>query len=330
MRCKYLVMICLLFLVPFMTAAQDYDVLVTFNTNLRASYSLESRIVETVRAGTAVQVIGNFDRWLKISINNREAWMADWVPMTRVVGGAPASGIDNCCFVDRQCSSDKEWTDGYWAFQNKQCAAPTSSQQQTSVQTESSAPASGDNCCFLDWFCSSDDDWVRGFYAYQSNQCGQGGVSDGGVRIEGSAGFIFQIEQALDLLRNKAPRWYGFVVSGLDLVRQTKPPIIGVEVRTREFNLSNMDDIPSTTTLERHTLSTASVLIHEACHVHRYQAGQEYGGLVGETACVETELTALLEFAPNGYLIPNKRRVLANIHRPECQWWHGAYETCYD
>ncbi len=27
------------------------------------------------------------------------------------------SAIDNCCFVDRQCHSDQDWVNGYWAFQ---------------------------------------------------------------------------------------------------------------------------------------------------------------------------------------------------------------------
>lgn len=29
-----------------------------------------------------------------------------------------ASGIDNCCQVNRSCSTDQEWLDGYWAYQN--------------------------------------------------------------------------------------------------------------------------------------------------------------------------------------------------------------------
>ena len=46
-----------------------------------------------------------------------------------------SSQLDNCCFVDRQCASDQEWTDGYWAFQNNQCGAPA----QTQTQTQTSA-----------------------------------------------------------------------------------------------------------------------------------------------------------------------------------------------
>ena len=330
MRLKlFATMLCALTL-SCMAYAQEYAVSVTYNTNLRASYSLNSQITETVPPGTALQVIGNFNRWLKIRRSSSEMWMADWVPLTRIGAAQTPTDIDNCCFVDRQCTSDHEWTDGYWAYQNNHCAAPTQSSQQTPAQTASSTSPSGDNCCFLDWFCSSDDDWVRGFYAFQSNQCAHGGVSGSGVKIEGSPGFVFQIEHALDLLRNEAPRWHSYVVSGLDLVKQVNHPGSGVHVWKGQFDFNYADDIPSTRTLENHTLRIATILIHEACHVHRYQAGVESGGLEGERACTEIELVALLEFAPNHFLVAEIRHVLANIHRPECQWWHGAYETCYD
>ena len=114
-------------------SAQGYSIRVTYDTNLRAAASLSGRIVETASSGTALQVVGNADRWLKINRNGSEVWMANWVSYTRVEGSAQtpsqvASNIDNCCFVDRLCTSDQEWRDGYWAFQNNQCAAPSQSQ----------------------------------------------------------------------------------------------------------------------------------------------------------------------------------------------------------
>ena len=73
--------------------------------------------------------------------------------------------IDNCCFVDRQCSSDQEWSDGYWAFQNGQCVAPGPS----GPPANSSAPV--DNCCGIDRQCSTDAEWLSGWQAYQNRQC---------------------------------------------------------------------------------------------------------------------------------------------------------------
>ncbi len=79
--------------------------------------------------------------------------------------------IDNCCFVDRQCSSDQDWSDGYWAFQNGQCAAPAQSQPQTSAAPASNAPAQIDNCCYVDRQCQSDQEWSDGYWAFQNGQC---------------------------------------------------------------------------------------------------------------------------------------------------------------
>ncbi len=81
------------------------------------------------------------------------------------------SGTDNCCFVDRQCHSDRDWIDGYYAFQNHQCAAPAPSQTVASSQPVGAAPAQIDNCCFVDRQCHSDQDWIAGYHAYQNNQC---------------------------------------------------------------------------------------------------------------------------------------------------------------
>ena len=76
-----------------------------------------------------------------------------------------ASDIDNCCFVDRQCHSDQQWIDGYWAFQSNQCSAPTAS------QPIGGGPVQVDNCCFVDRQCHSDQQWIDGYWAFQNNQC---------------------------------------------------------------------------------------------------------------------------------------------------------------
>ncbi len=75
--------------------------------------------------------------------------------------------VDNCCFVDLQCNSDQEWLDGYWAYQNNQCAAPA--QSQPAPAASSSTPV--DNCCGIDRQCQTDQDWINGYWAYQNNQC---------------------------------------------------------------------------------------------------------------------------------------------------------------
>ena len=75
-----------------------------------------------------------------------------------------AGDIDNCCFVDRQCTTDNEWVSGYWAFQNNECTVASQPQQPA-------AAGEIDNCCFIDWLCHADEEWVSGYYAFQHNYC---------------------------------------------------------------------------------------------------------------------------------------------------------------
>lgn len=53
-----------------------------------------------------------------------------------VFAGAASSQVDNCCFVDRECTTDDEWVSGYYAYQNNECAAPPQQSQATGNQNE--------------------------------------------------------------------------------------------------------------------------------------------------------------------------------------------------
>ncbi|MDE2854250.1 MAG: hypothetical protein OXN88_08780 [Chloroflexota bacterium] len=170
----------------------------------------------------------------------------------------PASEIDNCCFVDRNCQNEADWVAGYWAFQNNQCSAP--SPQQSSAPS-SPQPAAIDNCCFAGWQCLSDQQWADGYFAYQNGQCaapqpqsaapsspqptnidnccfaGWQCSTDGDwraghsayqsnhcvqrpIRLNGSANFVFWMNAALDMLRASAPEWYVYVITGLNEILQ--------------------------------------------------------------------------------------------------------------
>ena len=300
-------------------AAQNYFVQVNQNTNLRQSYSLDSGIVATARRGTTLHVVGKFNRWYKINYNGGEVWAADWLSYTRVEGAGqpasqPASDIDNCCFVDRQCNSDQDWTAGYWAFQNGQCAAPAPVQSNAPAQSGGAAPANVDNCCFLGWACNSEFDWQAGFHAFQNNQC-----QNPGVTIEGSPGFVRQMENGFALLKRGSIHWYNYAIGGLNKVWQTPPEVIGVDVGAASFGLDYDDEPPPGA--KDHDVWTASMFVHEACHVYRYRAGLEPGGYVGEKACTEIQLEATLAFAPNSRWNDWLRTLLSRIDDPAYQWW---------
>ena len=177
-KMKRIAIIITLFFASLVTSAQEYQIRTNHNTNLREANSLTARIVVTVSSGTVLHVVGNFNRWLQINRNGSTVWMAEWVGHTRVAASSEtAPQVDNCCFVDRECNTDHEWTSGYWAFQNGQCAAPAQTQQQTTVQPATAQPSQVDNCCFVDRQCNTDHEWTAGYWAYQNNQCGAPGQS---------------------------------------------------------------------------------------------------------------------------------------------------------
>ena len=176
MKARSLAAIAFAFILCAVTAAQGYSIRIDFNTNLRAGASLQARIVETAPAGSTLHVVGELGRWLRINRNGNEVWMASWVRHSRVEDSSQASSgtaaqIDNCCFVDRECTTDQEWTDGYWAFQNGQCAAPSTSQADTSAQPAVTEAGPIDNCCFAGWHCQTDEEWTNGYWAFRDNQC---------------------------------------------------------------------------------------------------------------------------------------------------------------
>ena len=114
-----------------MSAAQGYSIRANRGLNLRAAPSLNADVAGTVRSGANLEVVGESGRWLQIEWPGNDVWLANWVNFSRVEESVQTSSqtgkstnIDNCCFVDRQCMTDQEWTDGYWAFQNNECAAP--------------------------------------------------------------------------------------------------------------------------------------------------------------------------------------------------------------
>ncbi len=89
-----------------------------------------------------------------------------------IVSFIPAAAqVDNCCFVDRQCNNAQDWENGYWAFQNGQCAASAPAQPQSPAQPASNIPAGVDNCCQVDRQCHTEADWTNGYWAFQNGQC---------------------------------------------------------------------------------------------------------------------------------------------------------------
>ena len=311
--------------------AQTYLVRITYNTNLRASHSADSAIIETAPAGSTLSVIGSAPRWLKINRNGREVWMANWVSYERVEAAMPASDIDNCCFVNRQCQSDADWVSGYYAFQRNECpiSAPTS--QISSPQPVSSEVSQVDNCCFLGWQCQSDAEWRNGYWAYKAGQCGGSPATSaasgghGSLVIEGSETFHIWVNKGLELLRTKAPQWYSYVIGAMRKIKQLPPATgAGVNVHTETHETAwDSNDYPNALNI----FTIAHEMIHEACHIYQFRAGnpnwKPETPWVDELECVQKELEAAQLFDPYDQFGRHAdwRQIINNIEDPATWWW---------
>ena len=271
-----------------------------------------------------LQVVGRFNRWLKIDRNGTAVWMADWVPYTRVADSEQTrtetqSQIDNCCFVDRQCSADADWVSGYWAFQQGQCPVPEQTQQQTPLQTSTTDSSQANNCCYTGWQCTSDADWERGYHAFAMDHCDV----PPGLIIEGPDHFVALMKEVLRYLESKSPAWYAYAHRGLDKIRLVEGSgISSVRTRSRTWSMSpDQAFISPDVQNVSPPYGLAAVMVHEACHVHRHEAGLQPGGYEGEKACLAAQLEAAKTFGLPDYVY-KLQHSLDNIDDPFYQWWH--------
>lgn len=352
-KIKYLATIIASFLLFAVVSAQPYSIRANRGLNLRAAPSLSADIAATVRMGAILNVVGHAGGWLKINRDGNEVWLADWVNFSRVNGSQETSSatgttseIDNCCFVDRECATDHQWVDGYWAYQNGHCATETSSQPMNPTTSETSVI---DNCCFAGWLCRTDQEWQNGYFAYQYNQCGQGAptgfvssccqsgwncsteldrwlgdkvikegfecdqpkqVAYGRTVIDGSETFIRQITASLEYLKARTPHWYAYIVNGVRKIR-------GGPWGPGTFAFQDSLNIAPPHAREA-TIVLAGTLLHEACHVNRIMEGSFFttsgydtveGFSVEENICEVLREGALTE---------------ANPRRPTNPWLEAA------
>ena len=188
---------------------------------------------------------------------------------------------DNCCGIDRWCQHEHEWIAGYWAFQSGQCLGPAAPLQ--TGMPGLSSPSVTDNCCGIDRQCQSELEWTAGYHAYRHGSCGAPQVSSlaGSIRIEGPADYVADTLAAFELLLNRAPKWYYYVVDVVRVIRVAN--VVGAYVTPDSAVVSTQYwSSPSRAGLkpgqdpvrysgEKQTTFIAMMLVHEACHIHAYQ-----------------------------------------------------------
>ncbi len=267
------------------SAQEDYYIRTDSRINLRATYSLEGEKVETVPEGTTLHVVGRFNRWLKIDRNGDVLWLADWVYYTRVDNGGGQES------------------------------------SQTQEQSPSQSPQIVDNCCFVDRQCNTEQEWTSGYWAFQNNQCKRPGVVIAGVVIEGPEAFVLRIQEALDMLKIRAPEWYAYATSGLDkIILIPEKNRSGVRLDTRRWGMPLKRAFPGSSN-ESAVISLVGGMVHEACHVHRWEAGLREEDWRNELPCVQMQLEATEAVDPIDRFSPWLRNLIANIENPDYWWW---------
>ena len=248
--------------------------------------------------------------------------------------GAQIDNIDNCCFVNRQCSNELEWAAGYYAYQNNQCAAPGQSagsapgapesariigytsgsiQPSTSftrLPTLDSGPISLNNCCELNWQCNSDEDWEAGHYAFQNNCQLPGSV----ISIVGDADFVDYMTIRLEELRNGMPERYDYALKALNKIQQASPDLLGGFVS----EIGRTFYVPwSGPRSDGFETRMSAVIVHEACHIHRADAGHHAyacdleGTIREELICREIELEVVIGLGAAPHVIEWVRDMVA-------------------
>lgn len=143
--------------------------------------------------------------------------------------------------------------------------------------------------------------------AYRPSSTNRAGLP----RISGDSHFVKQATTAFNLLRDKAPRWFNYVVVKNPTVEEHWGGLSGVWLpqKTIVIGWTHVDDIAI----------LAGVLVHEACHIYQWHEGR-YGGdnaddrIRREVECMKIQVEAMTQFAPGHGFINSIRKVIRNPH----------------
>lgn len=244
--------------------------------NIRAGASTNSSVVASALAGDVFTVsnstMGANWCWLRIRdlwYNFDLGWMAETShvrstdPTQPVDAGsaAPSTNIDNCCFVDRICTSQQELSDGYSAYQRNECPGPPH----------------------------------------------QGASGGHAIGIEGSSEFNKLMSETLDLLQSSSQKWHHYVASAVDrIIEDENNYTMSALSAARTVKAAPYRRLirlgSDTIRRDQAVLRSATGLVHEACHIHRYEAGFVYGPytkITEELACIQAERNMMRVVSPD-------------------------------
>ncbi len=138
-----------------------------------------------------------------------------------------------------------------------------------------------DNCCFINRHCQTAQDWTDGYWAYQRNECRASAPARAGnthgIAIQGSPAFATFVTDALDDLQAISPKWHNYIVSAADQIIETEGlGSTGAADTARRVIMLAPYSIWHREFVTNPIALVQEVSVHEACHIHRHEAGIPY------------------------------------------------------
>ena len=125
-------------------------------------------------------------------------------------------------------------------------------------------------------------------------------------QITGDAPFVSKVIAAYNYLRDRAPTWFNYAVSKTRTVVITYDSASFAYVNRKHVEVSHEHTDP--------LILLASVLVHEACHMHQWDAGR-YKRLdpkTREVECLDMQLDLILQLEPGSSVVSKLRRAIKN------------------
>lgn len=231
--------------------------------------------------------------WLQVS----DGWLID---SARALSSEPyASDMDQARYASRCYAGAKAYVSGEM---NIRSGASTRSPVVAKARTGDVFAVSG-SMAGTDW-C-----WLKINLGWLANTAR---VRSTKMPIVGSSEFVRQVEASLNWMETKAVEWHNYVMSGVDKIFELSssgpgwcggfayPGQRGVGLQTCLINWAQQQGISSSARLDQ--LELATLLAHEACHIHTYEAGINYSamGLDEEEECMKPMFGVRVALDPFG------------------------------
>lgn len=132
------------------------------------------------------------------------------------------------------------------------------------------------------------------------------------IPIDGPDFIVARANSALTILKEKAPEWYAYVALAVDRIRGYEDGSALDTVSGQAYARPHL----GTVYLSRHAASGAGgnvtgIIVHEACHIHEYEAGVRLQNFESEITCHTMELYALEALGlPKSALEPVRNTIL--------------------